>query len=161
MTFAQYLKTLTITQTNEITIPINQIQMQYNPDRFKSYKQTTTNNQEPLKIENSPHVALLKEYDKIGHLPHKIKHTQYYQMQTSYGKTHDWIIEKIHKFIKLHNYIQQGHEPEKIIILTTPIIKNKYNNNYEVYEGHHRISSYYTNNITIIKVILAQVNTNK
>ncbi len=45
-------------------------------------------------------------------------------------------------FVGLFEAVQKEVEIERLVVLNKPIIKNKFNNGYEIYEGHHRAACY-------------------
>lgn len=141
MNFSLLLKNINTDKYVISNININQIKAQYNPDRFKLWKSLHKGPEpEVLNMKYSPHYRLLKQYIEQNKNIRDIKNTDYYKLQNLYGRNHKWIINKINKFIILYNSISIEGYKDKIIILEKPIIKNKYNSSFEIFEGHHRVS---------------------
>lgn len=141
MKFSQSLKNIN-TQNYIISyINPNLIKAQYNPNRFKFWKVLHNGpKQEVLNMRYSPHYRLLKQYIEQNKNIGDIQNTDYYKMQKFYGRDHKWTINKINLFISLYNNILKEGYKNEIIILSKPIIKNKYNFSFEIFEGHHRVS---------------------
>lgn len=112
-------------------ISINRIKAQYNPDRFNFWKSLHEGSEEEvLNMIYSPHCRFLKD-----------KGVAYYKMHQLYGKNDRWIRDKIKKFINLFEEIKKdGGYRNNIIILKEPLVKNEYNNGFEIFEGHHRVA---------------------
>lgn len=120
-----------------LVIDINQIKAQYNPDRFKFWKSLHGGpEEEVLNMLYSPHYRFLNQYMQRNN----IKNSSYYKLQKLYGRNHKWIKDKINKFINLFEDIKKNGCLKKITILTNPLVKNIYNDSFEIYEGHHRHS---------------------
>ncbi len=140
MKFTKLIKNINTNNYTEKDININLIKAQYNPSRFKFWKSLHIGpKQEVLNIKYSPHYRLLKQYIEQNK---NIRNTDYYKLQKLYGRNDKWIKNKINKFINLFEDIKKnGYDlNQRIIILNKPIVKNKYNNKYEIFEGHHRIT---------------------
>lgn len=130
MKYAALTKKVDINNYTEILVDINQIKAQYNPDRFKFWKSLHEGpEEEVLNMLCSPHYKLLMGDDRA-----------YYKMQKLYGRNDKWIKKKATAFLDLYSSICEGGVREKIIVLNKPLVKNKYNDGFEIYEGHHRIA---------------------
>ena len=104
------------------------LKAQYNPERFHLWKSLHNGPKgEELNMIYSPHYRFLR-----GH-----KET-YPQLQKYYGRNNKWIESKIKKFLGVFKSIKNDGFTENLMILEKPLVKNKYNNNYEIFEGHHR-----------------------
>lgn len=135
--FSKIIKNINLNSYMILTVNINQIKAQYNPDRFKFWKSLYEGpEEEVLNMLYSPHCRFLDQYIKQNNL----EVTSYYKLQKLYGRNHKWIKNKINKFINLFEDIKKNGCLKKIIILTHPLVKNIYNNSFEIYEGHHRYS---------------------
>ena len=154
MKYRELIKNIKFNPISEQDIEISSIKFQYNYDRFDTYKKTVSSkNNCFLDIKNSPHVDLLNKYNNNDN----IDDSNYYQMQKLYGKKDLWIKEKINKFIKLYESIKLEGYQDLIEVLETPITPNKYNNKYEIYEGHHRCSCLYVLGYKAIRVKLLEI----
>jgi hypothetical protein len=119
-------------------IQINEIKCQYNPKRFDAWKSLHLGKiKNVLDIEHSPHVRFLKEYIDSGSVP---KNSAYHKMHKLYGRNNIWINKKVITFIKLYNTIKTEGYNGSVELLKQPKHKNKYNNSFEIWEGHHRCS---------------------
>jgi len=150
MNYSQLLKEIKFIEVGQSKISTNSISCQYNYDRFHLYKKYCLDQSSPLNIKNAPHLDLLKKYDRNK----IIKNSLYHQMHYAYGKPKLWVKEKVKKFIELYKDINENGLKNPIQVLKNPIIKNEYNNNWEVYEGHHRLAIYYHLGIKEIPCII-------
>lgn len=153
MSFRQKLKFVDSLSYEIVDLSLHDICSQYNPDRFNSWKKTCVGvvDDQFLHIKYSPHVHFLKLYeDNRDRVREKLSSTPYYKMHKNYGKSDAWIRSKIKSFINIYEDIKIYGIKETPIILTSPIIKNQYNQSYEIFEGHHRCAiSYFLNHPTI------------
>lgn len=130
MVFSKLIKKIDTNISTEQVVDINQIKAQYNPDRFRFWKSLHNGPKgEELNMIYSPHYKLLNGDERA-----------YYKMQKLYGKNDKWIRKKIIGFYNLYSSICEDGIRENIIILNRPLVKNKYNNGFELYEGHHRLA---------------------
>jgi len=123
MNFSEYRRTLKIEEIGIVNIDYDNIHCQYNPDLINKYLSVA----DSLKLSDSPHYKFLKGDEK-----------PYTEMYRGYGRTEQWIDKKITEFsLLIINIIDYGIKeiPE---ILIKPIISNRYNDSYEIWEGHHR-----------------------
>lgn len=129
--FSKLTKKVNTDNYIESFISIDRIKAQYNPDRFMFWKSLYEGPKgEVLNMIYSPHCRLLRG-----------KGVAYYKMHQLYGKNDRWIRDKIKKFINLFEEIKKdGGYRNNIIILKEPLVKNKYNNGFEIFEGHHRVA---------------------
>ena len=147
MNFNKLLKTVNSDNFKQTIVDVNKINAQYNPSRFKYWKSLHKGPENKvLNMLYSPHYRFLKQYKQQN-----IKNTSYYKLQKLYGRDHKWIKNKIDKFINLFESIKNEGCKEKIIILSKPLVKNKYNDNLEIYEGHHRVACFL--NLNIYKIL--------
>lgn len=139
MKFSNLIKKVNVSVYNERVLDVDEIKAQYNPERFRFWKSLHNGpKKEVLNMLYSPHYRFLKEYQQQIN----IKNTSYYKLQKLYGRDHKWIKNKINKFIELFESIKNEGCREKIIILSKPLVINRYNNKYEIFEGHHRLSCF-------------------
>jgi hypothetical protein len=126
-------------------IQLDKIYAQYNPDRFKQLKSVFDKDEldnNILNMKYSPHFDFLNNIIGQKNIFEKLIGLKYYEMQKKYGRNKRWIYQKVTKFIILYNDIKlNGYDMDKkIIVLNKPLIQNKYNNGFELFEGHHRLS---------------------
>jgi hypothetical protein len=130
-----------------LPVEIDKIHCQYNYDRFKLYREVVRkgcNYNEILNISESPHCDLLRNYiDNKEKVFDNIKKSMYYRMHKLYGKNHKWTINKIKTFFNLYEDIKKRGFIGEIVLINKPVVENKYNDGYEIYEGHHRTSCCY------------------
>lgn len=130
MNFSRLTKSVDTDAYIELVIEIDQMKAQYNPDRFKYWQSLHKGpKREEFNMLYSPHYRLLRGDDNA-----------YYKMQELYGRNHKWIDKKITGFIALYNSIRDEGYKESIIILSKPLVENKYNSGFEIFEGHHRVA---------------------
>ncbi len=128
MKFSKYRKTLKLRHVNTCHIPYEQIRCQYNPDLFKHWEYVCGDS---LKINTTPYYYYL-QYRKID---------KYKLLFRLYDRSETWITNNIMKFLALIGSIEKnGYQGERPIVLNKPIIKNPYHDQYEVWEGHRRLS---------------------
>lgn len=129
--FSKLIKKVNTDNYVEFFISIDRIKAQYNPDRFMFWKSLHEGpKEEVLNMIYSPHCRFLRDKEVV-----------YYKMHQLYGKNDRWIKDKIKKFINLFEEIKKdGGYKNNIIILKEPLVKNEYNNGFEIFEGHHRVA---------------------
>jgi len=138
MKFEHMVKKINTKDYIERDIALKSIKAQYNTDRFMFWKICCNcDDNDVLDMKFSPHYNFLKWRIYGNSL---VQSTQYYKLQKMYGRSHDWIIKKISKFISLFMSIEIHGIKEPIMILEKPIVKNDYNSGYEIFEGHHRVA---------------------
>ncbi len=143
MNFGKYTKTLSFKKIRNEDIKISNLSAQYNSSRFKKYRKVTSSSgNDFLKVGNMPHVEFLKLY-QAGASTQVLSGTPYYIMLKKYGHKSKWIRSKMNSFIKLFEQLKEGKLKSPITVVEKPIIKNKYNDGYEIYEGHHRTACYF------------------
>lgn len=131
MNFRQLVRTVDTTDFCIKTITPSILKAQYNPERFHIWRSLHKGpKNKVLDMLFSPHYRFLQ-----GN-----KDESYYQLQKRYGRNHKWIKNKIKKFLATYESIKVNGFLENILILETPLISNKYNKGFEIYEGHHRVS---------------------
>ena len=107
------------------------LKAQYNPERFHLWKSLHKGpEKEVLNMLYSPHYRFLKNR----------KDKSYYQLQRFFGRNNKWIKDKIKSFLNIFESIKNDGFKESVMIVEKPLIKNKYNSGYEIFEGHHRIA---------------------
>jgi len=131
MKFRQLVRTVDTSNYYEKMIDSKILKAQYNPERFHIWKSLHRDlEEESLNMIYSPHYRFLKyENDKC-----------YYELQRLYGRNDKWIQTKINKFLGVFESIKNEGFKESLMILEKPLVKNKYNNSFEIFEGHHRVA---------------------
>jgi len=127
MKFWQYIRDLSLQQIDVKYIPINEIKCQYNPDRYRHWKYACS---ESLDIKNGPFWEYLN-YKKTD---------KYKKLFRGYGRDEVWITKNIKAFQELVEDISQNGVKELPMVLEKPIINNPYNDSFEIFEGHRRLS---------------------
>jgi hypothetical protein len=123
-------------------IDISKVRAQYNPERFHLWKSLHKGPEiETLNMLYSPHYRFLKDQNDKS----------YYKLQQMYGRNNKWIQEKIRKFLSVFESIKNRGIKENIMIVEMPLIKNKYNERYEIFEGHHRVACALVLDIKLIR----------
>ena len=132
MIFSKLTKKVNTNNYIESFIELDLIKAQYNPDRFKFWQSLHKGlDNEVLNMLYSPHYKFLSGAKE-----------DYYKMHKLYGRNNKWIKDKINKFTDLLDniHINGYNKNSKIVVLTKPLVKNKYNAGLEVFEGHHRLT---------------------
>ena len=130
MKFSKYIKKLKLETIDIIHIPIKEIKCQYNPDRYKYWKEACG---ESLEIVNSPYWEYLA-YKKLD---------KYNKLFRLYGRSEVWTTNNILKFQAMYNDIAEhgfNNKKDLPIVLDNPVVENKYNNGLEIWEGHRRLA---------------------
>jgi hypothetical protein len=131
MGFIQIVKNVDTNNCYFDNINLYDVKAQYNPERFCFWKSLHEGpKKEVLNMLYSPHYRFLKDR----------KNKAYYQLQRFYGRNGKWIKNKINKFLDVFENIKQYGFSGEIIILEKPLVNNKYNYSYEIFEGHHRVA---------------------
>jgi len=130
MKFRQLVRTVDTNNYYESMTDPRLLKAQYNPERFHLWKSLHNGpEKEALNMKYSPHYRFLR-----GHIE------AYWELQRYYGRNNRWIRNKISKFVRVFESISREGFIENISALETPLVKNKYNRGFEIYEGHHRVS---------------------
>lgn len=109
----------------------NKMKAQYNPERFHLWKSLHKGpEKESFNMMYSPHYRFLKNREDKS----------YYKLQRLYGRDNKWINDKIKKFLEVFDSIKNEGFKEHLMILEKPLVKNIYNDGFEIFEGHHRIA---------------------
>lgn len=138
MTFSNLTRKVDTSTSIDLSIEVGQIKAQYNPDKFKFWKSLHKGPiREVLNMSYSPHYRFLRQYIEQSVV---IEKSPYYKLQKLYGRNDKWIRNKINKFINVFSSIRDSGYNNKIAVLSRPLVKNKYNNGFEIYEGHHRLA---------------------
>ena len=130
MTFAEYRRTLKLKTIDVCYLDYDKIYCQYNPD----YEDIWIDVCGGYKIVDGLYYKQLTKW---------ITHAKYYKLFRGYGRSDKWIERNFAKFFDLYMDIgNNGYDQKKDfpIVLNKPIIKNKYNDSYEIWEGHRRLS---------------------
>lgn len=141
--FSEYLKYgIDLVTIEKKSLPVEQLNIQYNPDRFEGYKSLHKGPEDSvLDMAFSPHCGLLRAYEKEGkRIWPNIKRFDYYKMQRLFGKSRKSAISKAKKLIDLYDSIKSSGFNSRITVVNKPIVDNKYNSGYEIYTGHHRVA---------------------
>ncbi len=129
MNFAGYKQSLELKQTEYKYISFDKIKCQFNPD-VKAYWLGICGG---YSIDATPYYHYLNTSSSF----------KYEQLMKSFGRTVDWIKDDIKKFDILYEDIKaKGFDHKKSIpeLLENPVLENKYNDSYEIWEGHRRLS---------------------
>ncbi len=131
MNFRQLVRTVDTSNYYEKMIDPKKLSAQYNPERFHLWKSLHKGpEKESFNMLYSPHYRFLKDSDN----------KPYYRLQRLYGRNNKWIQDKIEKFIGVFHSIEKEGFKESLMILEKPLVKNIYNDGFEIYEGHHRVA---------------------
>jgi hypothetical protein len=131
MKYRQLVKTVDTSDYHEGTISPGKVKAQYNPERFHLWKSLHKGpEKEALNMIYSPHYRFLKNR----------KDKSYRQLQRLYGRNNRWIDDKIKKFLGVFESIKNEGFKESIMIVERSLVTNKYNDGFEIFEGHHRIA---------------------
>lgn len=154
-TFSEYVKRyVKMEPISEDVFDVSLICAQFNPDRFK-YWRKVSNKKDYLGLEYSPHVHLLRSYDRGDDIFNDIKSYPYYKMHILYGKKHKWIVNKIKGFLSLYDAIKREEEISVPLVLDKPLCPNNYAlGRMEIYEGHHRVAAHYAAGFKQVKCAL-------
>jgi len=141
--FGKYLKNeIDLIEVGSEMLAISELRAQYNPERFGYWKSLHKGCPETvLDMNDSPHCRMLANYEanKKKFLANMTKN-DYYRMQRLFGKRHKRAISKVTRLVKLYESIRKEGFASDIIVVTKPVIANKYNHGYEIYDGHHRVA---------------------
>ncbi len=141
--YPKYLKYgIELKISDDKNLPIKQLAVQYNPDRFDQYKLFHKGPpQAVLDMEYSPHCRLVRAYQKDRKkIFSKIITFDYYKMQRRFGKNHKSAMSKVERLLSLFDSIKKDGFNTKIIVVKKPIVANEFNRGYEIYTGHHRVA---------------------
>jgi len=121
---------------------LDEISTQYNPDRFAQYKSVHDGAYDiVLKMSESPHCKLLREYEEKGEQVWKgFKKSPYYRMQRKFGKRKKRAIAKAKSLIELYESIKRNGFKGRIKVIDKPIVPNPFSSGFEIYDGHHRVA---------------------
>lgn len=149
MRFTSLIKTVDTNNYYKKNISLSKIKAQYNPERFKLWKSLHEGpEKEVLNMIYSPHYRFLKDRDNKS----------YYKLQRLYGRNNKWIQNKIDKFLDVFNDMKNDGMKGSIVIVEKPLVKNKYNNGFEIFEGHHRVACALVLNMEIISCLILRRN---
>jgi len=131
MNFRRLVKTVnTKNYKLEMIEPIK-LYAQYNPERFNLWESLHLGSKKKvLNMIFSPHYRFLVNREDEA----------YYKLQRMFGRNNKWIRNKTEKFLSVYEDIKQNGFTENLMVLKTPLVKNKYNKGFEIFEGHHRTS---------------------
>lgn len=127
------LMTKMVDTNNYYNLMVNpkKIKAQFNPERFHLWKSLHEGlEKEAFSMIYSPHYRFLKDRNNKS----------YYRLQRLYGRDNKWIQNKIEKFIGVFESIKNEGFIESLMILEKPLVKNIYNDGFEIFEGHHRVA---------------------
>lgn len=130
MNFSQYRKTLKFKTISIKYIPIEKIKCQYNPDLVHHWRKVCGDS---FSIKSGPFWEYLS-YRKTD---------KYKKLFKLYGRNDIWITNNILKFQGMYETIRKNgfdENKELPVVLEKPVVSNCYNDSYEVYEGHRRLS---------------------
>ena len=136
-------------------IEYDKLHFQYFPGRF--IREVYGGNEEDkLLIKNSPHYNLLKQYQKIGREVLDI-HTNYYKMQSRWGRADKWIHGKTSRFLTMYDHIKNKGPIGRVSVVEEPLYERVFDSGYEIYDGHHRVSVYVALDYEIIKCKIVKI----
>lgn len=130
MSFNDYLRSKKPELIDTLFIDPNKIKCQYNPDKFRFWAEVCGTS---LSIPSSPFFNYLASGDT----------TKYRKLFRLYGRSEVWITDNIKAFDVMFDSIVKNGFDENFnlpIILKKPAMENPYNNGYEIYEGHRRMT---------------------
>jgi len=131
MGFVQLVKRVDTSNCYKKIINPIELKAQYNPERFHLWKFLHVGpEEEVLNMMYSPHYRFLKDRNNDS----------YYRLQRKFGRNNLWIKNKTIKFLNIFESIKKEGFTERLMIMETPIVKNKHNIGFEIFEGHHRVS---------------------
>ena len=126
--FSKYRKKLKLKKVKTCYIPLSEIKCQYNPNLFRFWDEVCGHT---MDLTTTPFYKYLM-YKDID--PYK-------KLFNLYGRPETWITNNIMKFQQMTEEINKnGFCNELPIVLEKPVIKNKWNDSFEVWEGHRRLS---------------------
>lgn len=130
MKFRRLVKTVDTTNYYEKMIDPKKLKAQYNPERVHMWRSLHKGpKKEVLNMRYSPHYKYLRGHKEA-----------YRKLQRYYGRNNRWIKNKIHTFISVFESISKEGFKGSVVVLETPLVKNSYNQGFEIYEGHHRVA---------------------
>jgi len=130
MSFRQLVRTVNTNDYYKKMVNPKILKAQYNPERFHIWLLLHRGpDEESFNMLYSPHFKYLKDRDK-----------SYYKLQRLYGRNNKWIQDKIKKFLGVFESIKNEGFKESLMILEKPLVKNRFNDGFEIYEGHHRVA---------------------
>jgi hypothetical protein len=137
MNFRQLVRTVDTKNFYLKKINPKELKAQYNPERFHIWKSLHRGpKSEVLNMLFSPHYRFLHH----NYLAGNNKERAYYQLQRKFGRNDKWIRNKIKKFLDTYESIKKNGILENVSALEIPLVKNKHNKGFEIFEGHHRVS---------------------
>jgi len=125
--FADILKKTRLQLVEIKQIPVANIKCQYNPDRFKFWEKVCGSS---LNINTGPFWYYLETGNTC----------KYFEVFRGYGRSNKWIIRNIIDFNSLIKDVKKNGIRELPLVLKKPLVKNDYNDGYEIFEGHRRLS---------------------
>lgn len=131
MKFTQLVRTIDTNEYYEKMIDPKILKAQYNPERFQLWMSLHNGPKKRLlNMIYSPHYRFLKDNNDKS----------YHELQRLYGRKSRWIDNKVEKFLGVFSSIKNDGFKESIMILEKPLVSNKYNDGFEIFEGHHRVA---------------------
>jgi len=131
MNFRKLVRSVDTSNYYDKMLNPKKLSAQYNPERFHLWKSLHKGpEKESFNMLYSPHYRFLKY----------INNRAYRQLQKLYGRNDKWIEDKIEKFLGVFHSIRDEGFKESLMILEKPLVKNIYNDGFEIYEGHHRVA---------------------
>ncbi len=122
------------------TLSLDEVSVQYNPERFEQYQSVHNGVYDTvLKLSQSPHCQLLRDYNLIGgDIWHNFNKHPYYRLQRRFGKSRKSALNKAKRLTALFDEIKTNGFIGEITVLDKPLVPNPYNQGYEIFDGHHR-----------------------
>lgn len=139
----------TVNVIRNIDVEYDKLHFQYFPSRFIR-EVYGGNDEDKLLIKHSPHYDLLVRYQNIGNKVLDLP-TNYYKMQSQWGRKDGWIHGKTSKFLNMYEHIKRNGPIGRVSIVEDPLYERVFEDGYEIYDGHHRASIYVALGYEIIK----------
>jgi len=130
MSFSEYRRTLKLKTIDICYLDYDKISCQYNPDYENVWLKVCGG----YKITDGLYYKQLIEWKD---------HKKYFELFRGYGRSLNWISNNITNFYLMMKDIDENgfdQKKELPVVLIKPILKNKYNDSYEIWEGHRRLS---------------------
>jgi len=140
-------------------LALDEVSTQYNPDRFAQYKSVHEGVCDlVLKMSESPHCQLLRDYEEKGDGVWKgFRKHRYYRMQKRFGKRRKSAISKAQRLVELYENIKKNGFVGYITVIDKPVTPNPYNSGYEICNGHHRVACCIALGINALPAIIQKI----
>ena len=140
MNFRKLVRTVNTSNYYILKIDPKLLYAQYNPERFHMWVSLHKGpSGKEFDMVYSPHYRLLNGDEK-----------PYRKLQQMYGRKEKWINNKIEKFLGVYKSIKKNGFIENVSAVEKPLVPNKFNKGFEIFEGHHRVACALALNIDVI-----------